>query len=210
LHLNTPQLSRLSFFKPTNYFLLLKTCIYLKTIDDLVYFVVGQKPFPMCDNLLSKDTYISFLKENEIQLCTCHAQYVEGWELVYICKCWEVAKLMGECLVFPLSLPCASIYCSPSPPALPLPHASVKHLPTFHAWALNSCWTLKFFLISLVCKLENNNFFALGRIGVNDSRFVSFLSSLVKMIYYNSTWASSWIVNYFINFQKLNSIFIHM
>jgi hypothetical protein len=43
--------------------------------------------------------------------------------------------------------------------------------------------------------------------------FVSFLSSsfiLVKTVYYSSTWASSWIVDYFINFQKLNSIFICM
>jgi hypothetical protein len=103
------------------------------------------------------------------------------------------------------------------PPLLPRPtpfHAQVSNTrPAFPAWALNSCWTLKFFLISLVCKMENNISFSLGRIGVIDSRFVSFLSSsfiLVKTVYYSSTWASSWIVNYFINFQKLNSVFICM
>jgi hypothetical protein len=61
--------------------------------------------------------------------------------------------------------------------------------------------------------MKNHISFALGRIGVIDSRFVSFLSSsfiLVKTVYYSSTWASSWIVDYFINFQKLNSIFICM
>ncbi len=46
----------------------------------------------------------------------CHAQYVEGWELVYICECWEAAKSMGECLASSPSLPRASVYYSPSPP----------------------------------------------------------------------------------------------
>jgi hypothetical protein len=53
--------------------------------------------------------------------------------------------------------------------------------------------------------MENNISFALGRIGVIDSKFVSFLSSsfiLVKTVYYSSTWASSWIVDYFIIFKN--------
>jgi len=139
--------------------------------------------------------------------------------------CWGLGtcvhlRVLGSCKVdgwvsriSPVPSMCKHLLFPFSPHPTPF-HAQVSNIrPTFPSWALNSCWTLKFFLISLVCKIENNNFFALGRIGMSDSRFMNFLSSsfiLVKTIYYDSTWASSWIVDYFINFQKLNSIFIHM
>jgi hypothetical protein len=76
---------------------------------------------------------------------------------------------------------------------------------------LNSCWTLKFFFISLVGKMENNISFALGKIGMIDRKFMSFLSSLfilVKTVYYINTWASSWPIDYFIIFK--NSIHLYV